>query len=299
MDSAAARQASTAQLALRAKRDRLIGKGLSYTRSSTVVRTKALQVDGDTATLRVVEATSFAIKKVHGDEPDHTSYQADRVFTFKREGTAWKLAGQHLAPAPGLEPMNEPAPVQPEASGPAGSALRGAATGRPSRPVGKAAGLAAGYNYGAMAAYADRYVFNYNSYYRTFSDRGGDCTNFVSQALRAGGWKDAGWPYAHTGTWWYVQSGQTPSWINVNRWADFATYSGRVYGLSNVWYQGVGDVMQMDFEGGTDKDHTMMVTYKDSGGQPYFTYHTRDTYRRPLQDILDRYTTASYWPWRT
>lgn len=46
-----------------------------------------------------------------------------------------------------------------------------------------------GYNYSAMAAYLEKYWNNYNKSYRDFSKNGGDCTNFVSQALKAGGWQ--------------------------------------------------------------------------------------------------------------
>jgi hypothetical protein len=43
----------------------------------------------------------------------------------------------------------------------------------------------ASYNYSAMAAYAVKYVYNYNPAYCSFP---ADCTNFISQAMIAGGW---------------------------------------------------------------------------------------------------------------
>lgn len=45
----------------------------------------------------------------------------------------------------------------------------------------------ASYNYTAMAQYLEGYWSNYNPAYRSFAGGGGDCTNFVSQALYAGG----------------------------------------------------------------------------------------------------------------
>ena len=60
---------------------------------------------------------------------------------------------------------------------------------------------AGGYNYRAMANYLEKYWSKYNSAYRSFSGKGGDCTNFANQALRAGGWKDkAGW-YKNANYW--------------------------------------------------------------------------------------------------
>ena len=86
---------------------------------------------------------------------------------------------------------------------------------------------AGGYNYKAMANYLEKYWSKYNPAYRNFSGKGGDCTNFASQALRAGGWKDkAGW-YKNANYWWYNNSNQTWSWTSVDYWATFAKNSGR------------------------------------------------------------------------
>src|SRR5450759_6009871 len=46
---------------------------------------------------------------------------------------------------------------------------------------------ASGYNGAAAAAYADTYWQNYNPAWPSFANSGGDCTNFVSPALYAGG----------------------------------------------------------------------------------------------------------------
>jgi hypothetical protein len=155
------------------------------------------------------------------------------------------------------------------------------------------------YNYGAMAAYLEHYWSSYNSAYRSFNDVGGDCTNFASQALRAGGWADdLGW-YRDAANWWYNSSNETWSWINVNSWASFAyTYSRRVTSLSNVWYMGLGDVLQVDGTRNGSKDHTMMVSYV-SGGTPYLTYHTTNRYRRSMNQVLADWGDAYYYAGRT
>src|SRR2546426_10275487 len=47
-------------------------------------------------------------------------------------------------------------------------------------------GTALAYNHSAAVNYADQYALNYNSSYPTWA---ADCTNFASQALNAGGYK--------------------------------------------------------------------------------------------------------------
>ena len=49
------------------------------------------------------------------------------------------------------------------------------------------ASAASGYDGAAAAAYADTYWQNYNPAWPSFARHGGDCTNFLSQALYAGG----------------------------------------------------------------------------------------------------------------
>ena len=46
---------------------------------------------------------------------------------------------------------------------------------------------AVAYNRAAAATYADTYWQSYNPAWPSFARKGGDCTNFVSQALYAGG----------------------------------------------------------------------------------------------------------------
>ena len=102
-----------------------------------------------------------------------------------------------------------------------------------------------GYNYQAMATYLEKYWSNYNPAYRSFAGKGGDCTNFVSQALRAGGWADkSGW-YKSSDNWWYNETNQTWSWVNVDYLGTFARSSGRCTMLDNVWKLRVGDFLQV------------------------------------------------------
>lgn len=43
------------------------------------------------------------------------------------------------------------------------------------------------YNREKAVAYAHRWAYGFNPAYGNFTDMGGDCTNFLSQCLHAGG----------------------------------------------------------------------------------------------------------------
>lgn len=156
----------------------------------------------------------------------------------------------------------------------------------------------AGYNYSAMSIYLEKYWSKYNSAYRNFASKGGDCTNFVSQALRAGGWKDKPGLYTNSAYWWYNSANQARAWTAVEYWASFARSSGRTTALKNVWDLRVGDVLQIKPKGGNTKIHTMMVSYFKNG-VPYFTYHTSDRYRRSMNQVLQDWKGATFYAYRT
>lgn len=68
------------------------------------------------------------------------------------------------------------------------------------------------YDRAKAKAYIDIYWKNYNTAYPSFKQGGGDCTNFISQILYAGGmpWEDDGIPANHKNSKnWYCKSGAT------------------------------------------------------------------------------------------
>lgn len=283
---------ATASTELAARRERLAAAGERYSAARTEITSVEAAVRAKTAELVVVERTTLDYLRVTGDEPADTAFAAERTFRFTRDGGRWVLREQALA-AEGPLPVTEPAvpatPVAPPADG--------AAVDKPANPSSDKVTVAA-YNYQAMANYALKHVFSYNTAYRRYSDVGGDCTNFISQALRAGGWAHvSGWyrDYRH---WWYNSLNETWSWINVNSWASFARHSGRTSHLGNVWSLGLADILQMDFTSNGSKDHSMIVTLRTST-MPYLSYHTTDTKNRSLQSLLDAYRGATYYAFRT
>jgi len=76
------------------------------------------------------------------------------------------------------------------------------------------------YNGSAAASYADQYWQTYNIAYPSFANSGGDCTNFVSQALYAGGIAmRLSPPYSGTNAWDILRNRKrwswTTSWVNA------------------------------------------------------------------------------------
>ncbi|MEU8824815.1 amidase domain-containing protein [Streptomyces sp. NPDC048636] len=303
LSSGSARTEDSALGQLGERRDRLAKYGEKYSEGGTSVTLDRTRVHGRKAVVRVTETTKLVYKKVRGDEPKTTGFQAHHELTFRaNEGGDWRLTGiretddGYLAVNQPLKPKGVAATT---ADDDMPSAPRAATTRpAPAKPKNLNAG---GYDYKAMAAYAEKYWSNYNPAYPNFNGHGagGDCTNFVSQSLKAGGWKHApGYVYDYT-KWFGNADIQSDSFVGVNEWSWFALNSKRVTSLANVYQMDVGDVLQVDFDKDGSKDHTMIVTQRSAQGVPYLTYHSSNTYRRSLASIIASYPNSAYYAYRT
>ncbi len=171
-----------------------------------------------------------------------------------------------------------------------------------------------------MAAPAEAYTYNrqaavdcakanaYNdvpgsSYFRT---HGGDCTNFVSNALKAGGWRQVSTNANPALNWYYNSlSSRSSSWAGVNPFREFAVASGRstqvlfkdgTYYLPGTSPIKIGDIIQLDGLYGSYPDgkwdHTMIVTGVSMIQGIKFlkvTYHSEDNLDRPLLEVLNKH----------
>ncbi|MFD7130260.1 amidase domain-containing protein [Streptomyces sp. NPDC059894] len=309
MSSGQARKEDAALSSLDRRKERLAELGEKYSKGSTTVTLDATSVKGRKAKVAVTETTTLTYQKVRGDEPNTTGFQAHHELTFTagRNGD-WQLTAVrdtdegYLAvnqPAePAVEPMTAATPTATTAATTTPSAPK-ASTTYPG-PANAKNFTASGLDYQAMAAYAKQYWSTYNTAYPDFSGAGagGDCTNFVSQALKAGGWKHVpGYVYDYT-KWFGNADIQSDSFVGVNEWSWFAQNSKRTTSLANVYQLDVGDVLQVDFDKDGSKDHTMIVTSR-SKGVPYVTYHSTNTYSRSVASIIASYPTAAYYAYRT
>lgn len=278
------------------RKARLAALGEEYSSGDTKATVNSTRIQGNRATVQVTETTLLRYKKLRGDEPATTGFQAHHELTLARtSGGKWELTGVRSTDD-GPVAINAPAAPAVTTADALPSATRAAIT-KPATPQNKPPGTA-GYDYKAMAAYTEKYWKDYNPAYRKFNDAGGDCTNFVSQALKAGGWKHQPGSYDDYRNWWYDSSYQSLSWVGVNEWSWFTLHHKRATNLSNVYHMGVGDVMQMDFDRDGSKDHSMMVTYRSASGVPYLTYHSVNTYRKSVASIIASYPNSLYYAYR-
>lgn len=304
LSSGTARKENAALTALDRRRDRLAQLGEEYSKGSTTVTLNATNVKGRKAKVAVTETTTLTYAKVRGGEPNTTGFQAhhELTFTADRHGN-WQLTGIRQSDEDQLAVNQTTAPPatgsRTTRSGTTMPAAPKASTTYPG-PANPKNFTASGLDYKAMAAYAKQYWSNYNPAYPNFNGQGagGDCTNFVSQALKAGGWKHVpGYVYDYT-RWFGNADIQSHSFVGVNEWSWFAQNSKRTTSLANVYQMDVGDVLQIDFDKNGSKDHTMIVTSR-SRGVPYLTYHSTNTYSRSVSSIIASYPTAAYYAYRT
>lgn len=298
------RHENTALSELSGRKARLAQLGEKYSAANTSVKLDATQVKGRHATVAVTETTTLTYEKVKGSEPKTTGFQAHHELTFKagRDGD-WQLTGirdtddGYLA----VNQVAKPAVAAPATAaddGPPEAARSATTRPAPAKPKNFSA---TGYDYKAMAAYAQKYWSKYNPDYPNFNGQGagGDCTNFVSQSLKAGGWKHVPGYTSDFHKWFGNSEIQSDSFIGVNEFSWFALSSKRVTSLANVYQMDVGDVLQMDFDKDGSKDHSMIVTSRNSQGVPYVTYHSTNTYNRSVASIIASYPNAAYYAYRT
>lgn len=154
----------------------------------------------------------------------------------------------------------------------------------------------AGYNAIAARNYAYRNYNTQNKAYNYYGSNGGDCTNFVSQCLYAGGMKEtipSRVPNGINGTssyWYSLKPNVSTAWIRV---ADFHSYwapkvpDANYEGDTTVSRNGkVGDVVQIRYAGTLKRWHTMIITKKDSK-QVYLSGHTTNRKDHPISSIDD------------
>nr|WP_202418621.1 amidase domain-containing protein [Streptomyces sp. YIM 132580] len=303
LSSGIGRTENAARKQLDDRKNRLARNGEKYSAGSTKVTLDRTQVRGRTAVVKVTEDTTLTYAKVTGGEPGTTGFQAHHELTFTADTQgAWKVTkiretgDGYLAVNQLAQPKTTSVAVKTTTTTPA--APRAAIT---KRPPAVPKNLTGGeYDYRAMAAYAEKHWTNYNPAYPNFNGAGagGDCTNFVSQSLKAGGWKHVpGYVYDYT-RWFGTADIQSHSFVGVNEWSWFAQNSKRTTSLANVYQMDVGDVLQVDFDKDGSKDHTMIVTSR-TNGVPYLTYHSTNTLRRSVTSIISSYPNAAYYAYRT
>ncbi|SMH30403.1 IPT/TIG domain-containing protein [Rathayibacter oskolensis] len=157
------------------------------------------------------------------------------------------------------------------------SAITFAYTPDPAIEAAKAEAALAASRLASQLDYLETYWSDYNSaQYGAIS--GNDCVNFASQSLIARGWAmDGEWNYSSTG-------GYSSAWASSTAFNSYlAAHPERATPLSNAQRDQVevGDVVQFDWDGSGDWDHTGIVTAVD-GDTILYSSHTVDNFDQSI-----------------
>lgn len=140
------------------------------------------------------------------------------------------------------------------------------------------------YNRQAAVAYAEQWWNDYNPAYRQFEN---DCTNYISQVLRAGGI-----PLKRTGRqdkgWWYQGYGGNSdtwsfSWTVAHSLMNYLAQNGAgrlAVPVNSARELELGDVICYDFDGDGRWQHNTVVTAFDEQGEPLVNAHSVNSQHR-------------------
>lgn len=282
----------------------LLSAGEGYCGFRSELKATSLAVFRSRAVLCATEHTVLDVSRSRQDSmaPETTEYVQNHRFTLLKEKGEWKLAADDLIDKPiPASPATDPLRGEPETTVPTGSdgplpfmpdvSDLPQAMSAPDAIFMQTSSL----NRTAIINYAYKYWKNYNTAYRYFS--GHDCTNFVSQAVRAGGWPYvSGW-YRSDDAWWYGWPIASWTWAGAHNWFSFTYNRPRGYIARYFSNMSPGDILQVDWQRDGTIDHSMIVTKKDSLGTIYLTYHSNPTRDRSITDILRQYPTSAYYGW--
>lgn len=159
------------------------------------------------------------------------------------------------------------------------------------------------YNRTLAVRYALRHWNNPNPLFANLDTvgAGGDCSNFTSQCLLAGGWPQDYRRSAGDSEWWYRRIGNDPFDRDANDWWSctwalaegqfryMQANHGRVEDLTRNPQRArtlrLGDILYYDWDGDGIVTHSSIVTARDRNGIPYVTYRTL----APLRPVRNRH----------
>jgi hypothetical protein len=172
------------------------------------------------------------------------------------------------------------------------------------------------YSRTAAVDYAKKWAMSDNPSYGRIEPN--DCTNFVSQALLAGGWTMAGgscddrksdqawWFGPRQCRWvggrpWTTEVKASFTWGGAQNLYNHMTTMGRGSTVSTPMDLEPGDILQMDMGAGHYGagriGHSMVVTEK-TGSDLFLSYHEPHKLNEPFSAIAGRYPGARWFPWQ-
>lgn len=253
-------------------------RGARYLGQRTNIAVQPVALAGGEARISLVERSRFFYRQ-GGRFFDEQIHRPHRILLKRRSRRGsmgpWKIAAddcpQETARLDGLPPGSTD--VRPIAGGSSEMDAMGLRLS-PETPGGIS------YNRAAVRDYAARWWNGANPAYRTF---GVDCTNFVSQSVRAGdapmtfGARHQGWWYRGPNNQWSFSWSVAHSlrwYLGTSRRGLRATEVERARDLR------VGDVISYDFTGDGHFEHSTVVVGHDAAGEPLVAAHTASAFNR-------------------
>ena len=155
------------------------------------------------------------------------------------------------------------------------------------------------YNRTDSVKYALRYALSPNPDYPPFPN---DCTSFVSQALRAGGWTMIDGGRKDNNVWWWGLSAWSKAsytWGGAHNLSQLLASSGRAKACAESELK-LGDVVQC--ANGDHVFHTTIVTMAGvctvDGDGPFLSYHTNNTLNKDLAVFKKAMGSATFLYWK-
>lgn len=140
------------------------------------------------------------------------------------------------------------------------------------------------YNRAKAVEYAKKWAFSFNEEYYNFTHLGGDCTNFVSQCLFAGGLKMD----VRSDGWYYMSlSDRAPAWTGVEEFWNYGVKNNKTSGFilaeCDKSEAEIGDVVQLF--NGERYYHTVIITRverSDGENRLFVAAHDNAAFDKPL-----------------
>lgn len=253
---------------------------VQFVHSKPAIRVKQLRANQERARFYVEQSLALGYTYPNEEHVNMFGVGTRHIVELRRHGDKWLISTEWYT-----DPLGDDTEV-PDVT-PA------------SLPAVAAPAVAKGYDREGAVRYADRYCgvawgcgngHRYNPRYRDYNGNGGDCTNYVSQALSEGGGL------------------RIPIHTRVDSLAGHLQYSGRAYLAARGSFQQVMRATRSQSAGGSPRlkkgdvfayqekgklEHFAIVTGFDSHGYPLVNSHTADRYHVPFDLGWDRKTV--YW----
>ena len=139
------------------------------------------------------------------------------------------------------------------------------------------------YDRTAVYQYAKKWAYSRNPNYYNFDYLGGDCTNFASQCIFAGCNE---MNYSKNNGWYYKSlNDRSPSWTATEFLYDFLIHNNNL-GPKGIYSfideLGIGDIVQLSFDGIKFTHILIVVQPGNSVGNTLIAAHTNDAFGKSI-----------------